>query len=302
MDSKLLSGKIVAQSIYKNIKKQIIKLNERNIIPGLAVILVGERSDSQLYVHIKQKKCKELFINSFLYKFKNNVEEEEIIKQIELLNNDQNIHGILIQLPLPNHLNEYNILNKVAIEKDVDGFHSLNFGNLAINSNPLYVPCTPEGCLEMLNYYNIDLEGKHVVLVGCSKVVGLPAALMSLHKEATVSICHIKTQNIKNITRMADILIVACGVPHLVKNDWVKDGVIIIDVGMNKMDDPTKKRGYRLVGDVDFEGVYDKVKYITPVPGGVGPMTVAMLMKHCVENIEEQCVQNLNGGNYIESI
>lgn len=280
---KLLSGKEVCDNIYINLKKKVQKLKKKNIIPSLAVILVGIRKDSEVYVNMKHKKCQELGINSIIKKFDDTVNDRTLIYTIHQLNEDPNIHGILVQLPLPPHLNKDIILDNVSLKKDVDGFHAENMGRLALNRNPLYYPCTPAGCLELLDYYNINVLGKHIIMIGCSNIVGLPLILMLIKRNATVTSCHDKTQNIKNICQLGDIVITACGCPNMVKKTWLKKDAIIIDIGINKLDDNTKKKGYRLVGDVDFEDVKDHVSAITPVPGGIGPMTIATLMKHTIQ-------------------
>ena len=278
---KLLDGKVISNEIYTELKKDIENLNEA---PGLTVILVGNRKDSETYVNMKHKKCLELGIKSDIIKY--NIEDVTtsiLCNKIEELNSDKSIHGILIQLPLPDHLDTELILSTVALQKDVDGFHFENIGRLATNKNPLFKPCTPDGCIELLSRYNISVSGKKVVVLGRSAIVGLPLSLMLLYLNATVTICHSGTVNIEEETRNADIIIAACGRSRMVKKDWVKPDAVIIDIGINSIDDLSKKRGYRLVGDVDFEDVKDIVSHITPVPGGVGPMTIAMLMKHTVE-------------------
>ena len=280
--SKLISGKEISNVLNDELTQEIKLLAENNIIPGLAVILVGDRIDSQTYVNMKRKRCEKLGIKSTLVKLDANVPEKELINNIIQLNNDNTIHGILIQLPLPKHINEENVLSMVNLEKDVDGFHFINMGRLLKNKNPLFVPCTPEGCVELLDRYNIEISGKDVVVLGRSNIVGLPIALLLLHRNATVTICHSKTKEIENKVKQADILIAACGRTQMVKKEWLKPGVVIIDVGINSIADSTRKRGYRLVGDVDFQNAKDVASYITPVPGGVGPMTISMLMKHTV--------------------
>ena len=280
--SKLISGKDISNIINDELKDEIKLLSEHNIIPGLAVILVGNRKDSQTYVNMKRKRCEKLGIKSVLIKLEENISEKELIKNVIDLNNDNSIHGILIQLPLPKHINEENVLSNVNLNKDVDGFHFENMGRLVKNRNPLFVPCTPEGCIELLDRYNIEISGKDLVVLGRSNIVGLPIALLLLHRNATVTICHSKTHDIEDKIKRADILIAACGRTQMVKKDWLKDGVVIIDVGINSVEDATRKRGYRLVGDVDFQNAKEVASYITPVPGGVGPMTISMLMKHTI--------------------
>lgn len=286
----ILLGKDIAQNIYDDLTEKINKLLKLNIVPKLSVILVGNRADSETYVSMKHKKCKELGIISDILKFDENVSQKELINTIQSLNNDTNVHGILVQLPLPNHINTDTVLSNVSIKKDVDGFHYENMGKLSTNKNPEFKPCTPDGCMELIKKTNIDISGKQAVILGRSNIVGLPISLMLLHNNATVTICHSKTKDIESHIKKADIVIAACGRAKMVKKSWIKPGSIVIDVGINSVTDNTKKRGYRLVGDVDFDEVKDIAGYITPVPGGVGPMTIAMLMKHTVE----ACLKNLN--------
>lgn len=276
---KIIDGKEVSNYIYKDLKSKIKSLTRQ---PYLVVIIVGERKDSLSYVNMKHKKCLELGIKSQLIKFSESIQQLELLLKIYELNNAKNVDGILVQLPLPKHINTTEILNSININKDVDGFHYSNIGKLTLNTNPLFYPCTPLGVMELFNYYNIKLEGKHVIVIGKSNIVGLPLSLLLMHKDASVTVCHIKTNNIKEITKTADILISACGNPQMIKKDWIKDNIDIIDIGISPIKDETTKRGYKLVGDVDYENVKNKVNYITPVPGGVGPMTVAMLMKQTV--------------------
>ena len=278
MESKLLKGRLVADKINNNIS-DYIKMN--NIKTSLAILLVDERPDSLTYIKLKRKKCEELGIRSFLFTFTSDQSIEPIIELIDELNKKDAVGGIIVQLPLPeifSEEDEYRILNRIIPEKDVDGFHSKNMGNLVLNHDS-HIPCTAGGCYELLQYYEIPLKGKHVVIIGSSKVVGLPLSLLLLHKGATVTLCNKDTINIKNITRTADILVTACGVPSLVDKEWIQDNCILIDVGINHVFENKKKK---IVGDVNFDDVIDKVKYITPVPGGVGPLTVSILMKHTV--------------------
>ena len=214
---------------------------------------------------------------------------DEVCSLLFRLNNDDEVNGILVQLPLPDHLNNEEILSKISYRKDVDGFHARNIGNLAMSGRtPYFIPCTPSGCLELLKRYNITIEGKHAVIVGKSNIVGLPMSLLLLKNRATVTICHSKTKDIRIHLKTADIVVSACGCPRMIKREWLKEGVVVIDVGINSIPDATRKRGYRLVGDVDFENVKDIASAITPVPGGVGPMTVAMLLKNTVEGFKKQ--------------
>lgn len=289
----IIDGKEVSNKIKTELKTIIDK---ENLTPGLGIILVGEREDSKVYVNMKKKACNKLGIRNIDFKLDEDVSETELIKTVESMNNNDSIHGILIQLPLPKHINTQNVLSKVSIEKDVDGFHAQSMGNLAINNNNVkyFSPCTPEGCMELLRRYKINVEGKNVVVIGKSTIVGLPLSLMLMNNDATVTVCHIKTKNLKNHTKNADILFCACGVPHLINKEYLKKDVVIIDVGINKIpivdidvSDGEKTTKTKIVGDVDFEDVKDIVSGITPVPGGVGPMTIATLLKHTVE----ACIQ-----------
>ena len=277
MEQKLLKGGPVADKIIEEVKEHIQK---HDIRTSLAIILVDERPDSITYIRLKRNKCEELGIRTFLFTFTKEQPVQHIIDLIDELNENDAVNGIIVQLPLPNTFtdeDEYRILNRISPEKDVDGFHKENMGKLMLNYDG-FIPCTAAGCYELIKHYKIDVHGKHVVVIGSSKVVGLPLSILLLHKGATVTLCNVNTKNIKGLTKKADILISACGVASIVKKDWIQDNVIIIDVGINHIVDVNDKK--RIVGDVDFHDVLDKVKYITPVPGGVGPITVATLMKH----------------------
>lgn len=282
LSSKVLSSKDLILDIYKDIQT---KLNTLDYKPRLAIIQIGDRKDSNTYINLKRKKTTELGIDSFLYKYNNNKSVEEIIQNITILNSYDNIKGIIVQLPLPDDFtdeDEYQILNSVSPEKDVDGFHHHNMGNLMLNKYPstsslcYHVPCTAEGCFRLLQYHKIDILGKHIVIVGSSKVIGLPLSILLLHNGATTTLCNIHTENIKSITKSSDILISCCGKPHLIDSSWIKKDSIIIDVGINHTDSG-------IVGDVNYNDVLSKVKYITPVPGCIGPLTIAILMEHLVK-------------------
>jgi 5,10-methylene-tetrahydrofolate dehydrogenase/methenyl tetrahydrofolate cyclohydrolase len=279
-----LDGKKISEKILNEIEEEIKKRDWKNKI-GLAVIIIGERKDSCVYVRKKIEACGRVGIKSYKIELKQTATNEMVCKEIEELNKNDNIHGILIQLPIPNHLNEEKILRKINYLKDVDGFHANNIGYLAMERRePLFIPCTPLGCFELLKEYNIEIEGKEVVVIGKSNIVGLPMALIMMKEMATVTVCHIKTKNIEEHTKRADILIVGVGKGHMVKKDWVKGGVVVIDIGINVLKDETRRRGYRLIGDVDYENVKEVASYITPVPGGVGPMTVSMLIKNTLKS------------------
>ena len=280
----LIDGKSVAKEIRNDLKNTI---KDMVIKPGLGIVIVGDRPDSHTYVKMKKKACDEVGIYNLDIVLPCDSKEIEIIDAIEKLNEDNQIHGILVQLPLPKHINQEKVLNYISVEKDVDGFHPQNMGALTLNlnKNKALLPCTPQGCIELLEKYDLEIEGKQVTVVGCSNIVGLPLSLMLLHRGATVSICHLKTPDISVYTKTADILIVACGCPKLITAEHVKEDAVIIDVGINyiRSDKATSKSGKILVGDVDFESVSGKVKALTPVPGGVGPMTIAMLLKNTVK-------------------
>jgi 5,10-methylene-tetrahydrofolate dehydrogenase/methenyl tetrahydrofolate cyclohydrolase len=294
----LLNGKLVSNILLEKLKSRVQALYSKNIIPGLGVIMVGNNIASKTYVNMKRKKCESLGIYCNVKTFEDDVSEEVVKSQIQLFNENDNIHGILVQLPLPSHMNTNSVLDCVSYKKDVDGFHPINAGRLAQRNNPLFVPCTPRGCIELLDYYNITIEGKNATIVGASNLVGLPLSLLLLSRKATVTICHSKTQDTKSMVQQADLVFTACGCTQMVQQDWIKDGAVIVDIGINKLEDASRKRGYRLVGDVDFENVKDKCSYITPVPGGIGPMTIAMLMTQVVESAESvEYVKTLQNDN-----
>lgn len=278
-----LCGKTAAEHVYQTITDKVTMLLNNNIVPGLTVIQVGDKKDSTTYVNMKAKMCEKYKINSNVIRLPDTINESELIELIHTHNADEAVHGILIQLPLPKHICEDKVLNTVDISKDVDGFNIQNVGRLSINAQPKFVPCTPDGCIEMLKYYNIDVAGKHAVVIGRSRIVGLPLSHLLLRENATVSICHSKTQNLSDITKSADLIFAACGRANFIDNTMVKEDAVIIDIGINPISDETKKSGYRLVGDVNYDDVKDKVYAISPVPGGVGPMTIAMLLKHTVD-------------------
>ena len=282
MTAQRIDGKATAATIHDEIKAEVERLEaEHGIVPGLATVLVGENPASQFYVRSKQKRCAEVGIRSFGHNLAEDSSQEEVEGLVAELNADPEVHGILVQLPLPKHLDEEPVLRAIGIEKDVDGFHPINIGRLAMKGRkPMAVPCTPAGCIELLDRYNVEIEGKEAVVLGRSNIVGLPVAMLLLHRNATITICHSRTQDLPGTCRRADILIAAVGRPEMVKGDWVKPGAAVIDVGINRVDDPTAKRGYRLVGDVDFQEVNEVAGYLTPVPGGVGPMTIAMLLRN----------------------
>jgi 5,10-methylene-tetrahydrofolate dehydrogenase/methenyl tetrahydrofolate cyclohydrolase len=288
MTAEYLDGKAIAEELRKEIKLEVderIKSGKR--VPGLATVLVGENPASQVYVRMKHKACQEVGINSYAIEMPKTATQEEVEKKVKELNADPNVHGILVQLPLPSGLDEEKVLNVISIEKDVDGFHPLNIGRLAQKGrDPLFVPCTPAGSIYLLKKVVPKIEGKNAVVLGRSNIVGMPVALLLVRENATVTICHSRTKDLPDVVRQADILIAAVGRPEMVKGDWIKPGAVVIDVGVNRVEDPSAKRGYRLVGDVDFEEAKEVAGVITPVPGGVGPMTIAMLLQNTLRAAE----------------
>lgn len=282
MTAQLIDGKMVSDQVKARVKEQVAELKAKyGITPGLATVLIGERPDSKAYVASKQKSCEELGMNSYGHHLPENISQAEALKVVRELAADPTVHGILVQLPLPAQLDSEAILGAVPIEKDVDGFSPLNVGRLSMkNRDPLFVPCTPLGCIVLMESVGTKIEGARAVVLGRSNIVGLPMSFLLLHRNATITICHSRTQNMPDIIRQADILVAAIGKPRFVKGDWVKPGATVIDVGINEIPDPTKKSGKRLIGDVDFDAVKEIAGAITPVPGGVGPMTIAMLMQN----------------------
>jgi len=274
--STLIDGKELAKKIRSNIRDEVTELKEKGIIPKLAVILVGNDKASKIYVKNKNKACEDVGIEFEEYLLDENIQMEELLKLINALNDNPNIHGILLQSPIPRHLDINLAIDAISPKKDVDGFHPINVGKLMIGQDT-FVSCTPYGIIKMLEEYNIEIEGANAVVIGRSNIVGKPIAQCLLNKNATVTICHSKTKNLKEITNKADILIVAIGKAEFITSDMVKEGATVIDVGINRLEDG------KIVGDVDFENVKDKASYITPVPGGVGPMTIAMLMNNVVK-------------------
>jgi methylenetetrahydrofolate dehydrogenase (NADP+)/methenyltetrahydrofolate cyclohydrolase len=268
----IIDGKKIAQYIRNEVKAEALRLREvTGITPGLAVILVGDDPASKIYLRHKENARKEAGFLSQEFKLPRDTREDELLTIIRRLNNDESIHGILVQLPLPGHINTTTIIETIDPRKDIDGFHPFNLGRL-FTGNPYHMACTPKGILKLLDYHSITIEGKEAVIVGRSNIVGKPLALLLLNRHATVTVCHTRTRELSEVTRRADILIAAAGRPEMIRADMVKDGAAVIDVGINRMDDG------RLVGDVAFSEVFIKASYITPVPGGVGPMTIAMLL------------------------
>ncbi len=291
--AEIISGKEVSKEIYGEITGDIQAfIDKHGIPPHLTVILVGEDPASQVYVRMKGKKADKLGIGSDTIRLDAETSEEDLLDLIDRLNADDKVHGILVQLPLPKHINETNVLLRIDPAKDVDGFHPINVGKMLVGEDNLLLPCTPHGVQELLMRSGTSIEGAHVVVVGRSNIVGKPVAAILVQKKpganATVTIAHTRTKDMPAMCRTADILVVAAGVPAFVKGDWVKPGAVVIDVGVNRVDDDTVEKGYRLVGDVAFDEAVEVASKITPVPGGVGPMTICMLMKNTLQAAKNQ--------------
>ncbi len=288
MTAKIIDGKATAERIRAEVKAAVdLRIEQGKSIPGLATVLVGENPASKVYVRNKQKACAEVGIQSFGYNLPEDTSQEELEALVRKLNADPAVNGILVQLPLPKHLDEEKVLVSIDLTKDVDGFHPVNIGRLAQKGRePVFVPCTPAGCMVLLREAGAQIDGANAVVLGRSNIVGMPVALLLVKANATVTIVHSRTKNLPEVVREADILVAAIGQPEFVKKEWVKPGAYVIDVGINQVDDPTAKRGYRLVGDVAFDEVSEVAAAITPVPGGVGPMTIAMLLKNTLHAAE----------------
>jgi methylenetetrahydrofolate dehydrogenase (NADP+)/methenyltetrahydrofolate cyclohydrolase len=301
MTAQLIDGTAIAQKVRDEVKEKVAaRIAAGKSQPGLATVLVGERIDSASYVKMKQKACAELGMTSFHHPVPADISQEDLEKLIKELNADPKVHGILVQLPLPDNLDEERVLQLISIEKDVDGFSPINIGRLAQKGRePLFVPCTPYGCIYLLKDAGVEISGANAVVLGRSNIVGMPAALLLVGENATVTICHSRTKNLPDVVRQADIIIAAIGRPEMVRGDWVKPGAAIIDVGINGIplfnedgspliSEKTGKHRQKLVGDVNFEEAKEVAGFITPVPGGVGPMTIAMLMANTLRAAELQ--------------
>lgn len=291
MAAKILDGKVIAEEMRTEIRARVQALAARNAVPGLGVLLVGDNPASRSYVTAKEKACAELGIYSREVLLPADATREDILREVDRFNADPRIHGILVQLPLPDSSIEQEVIERIVPEKDVDGFHPVNVGRMVLGL-PAFLPCTPHGILQMLKRSGVNLDGAHVVVVGRSNIVGRPVAnLLSLKNamgNATVTLCHTRTRDIGQYTRQADVIIAAAGRPGTITADMVRPGAVVVDVGVNRVADATKKSGYRLVGDVDYAAVAEKASAITPVPGGVGPMTITMLMFNTVESAERR--------------
>jgi methylenetetrahydrofolate dehydrogenase (NADP+)/methenyltetrahydrofolate cyclohydrolase len=287
MAATIIDGKQTAADMREELKKEVAKLKEEGIVPGLGVILVGDDPASRSYVTAKERTCEDLGIYSDDNRLPEDATQQELLALVEKMNNDPKINGILVQLPLPKHLDEAEVLLAINPDKDVDGFHPMNIGKM-VAGQKAFLPCTPHGVIKLLERAGVTIEGAHAVIVGRSNIVGKPLANMLIQKapggNATVTVCHTRTKDLAYHTLQADIIIAAAGRPNTITADMVKEGAAVIDVGVNRVEDATKKRGYRLTGDVDFEAVKEKASVITPVPGGVGPMTITMLMYNTTES------------------
>ena len=290
MTARIIDGKALAKRLRGKFRERVDDLVAKGVRPGLAVILVGENPASKVYVGNKVKACEECGVDSFRHTLPADIPEAELLALIQRLNADDSVHGILVQLPLPPHIDVRRVLEAIAVDKDVDGFHLYNVGGLVVG-NSIFPPCTPYGVELLLETTGVEVAGKNVVIVGASNIVGKPMALMLLQKEATVTVCHAKTRDLAQHTILADILIVAAGKPGLIVPQMVRQGAIVIDVGINRLPDNS------LVGDVDFEGVKEKASWITPVPGGVGPMTVTMLIENTLRSAEMRLGEGLGIGH-----
>jgi len=284
MIAKILDGKALSQKIKDDLKLDIEKIRQQGITPGLAVIIVGDNPASRVYVNSKKKACGEIGIESFEYTLDGNIDENELISLIQKLNNDKNVNGILVQLPLPKHINEEHILYAIDPVKDVDAFHPFNVGKIMIGKYD-FLPCTPAGIMELIHMTDIDISGKECVVVGRSNIVGKPMAMLLLAENGTVTVCHSRTKDLSEVCKRADVLVVAIGKPEFIKGSMIKPGAVVIDVGMNRIE------GKKLVGDVEFASASEVASAITPVPGGVGPMTIAMLMKNTVTAARLQSIK-----------
>ncbi len=284
MSAQIIDGNAIAEKLRVETAAEVEAMTRAGLPrPGLATVLVGERKDSQSYVGMKRKRAGELGIESFGHTLPASASQEEIESLVKELNADARVNGILVQLPLPDHIDDEKVLNAISIEKDVDGFHPLNIGRLAQKGRePLFVPCTPDGVMYLIEQTGTPFKGANAVVLGRSNIVGMPAALLLVKRDATVTICHSRSKDLAGVCRQADILVAAVGRPEMVRGNWIKPGAVVIDVGTNAVPDPTAKKGYKWVGDVCFEEAKEVAGWITPVPGGVGPMTIAMLMRNTV--------------------
>lgn len=288
MSGQVIDGKQIAADVRESVRLAVVEMKETHgYVPGLATVLVGEDTASATYVRSKQRTCEKLGIRSIGHHLPADASQEEVERLVAQLNADPEVNGILVQLPLPKHIDEEAVLNSISLEKDVDGFHPVNIGRLAMKGrDPLFIPCTPHGCIVLLEKTGVQISGAEAVVVGRSNIVGLPVAMLLQERNATVTICHSRTKDLKAHLQRADIVVAAVGITEMITGDMLKPGAVVIDVGINRKDDASRKRGYRLVGDVDYESAKEVAGAITPVPGGVGPMTIAMLMQNTLRAAE----------------
>ncbi len=288
MSAKIIDGEAVAGRIREEVKASVTKMvEEHSVRPGLATVIVGDNPASSQYVRMKRNRCKKVGIESFGHELPELATQEEVEDLVRKLGTDPKVHGILVQLPLPDHLDEEAVLNAIPLNKDVDGFHPVNIGRLAMKGRkPLFIPCTPAGVIRLLEEAGAEFDGAEAVVLGRSNIVGMPAAMLLIHRNATVTVCHSRTKDLPGVCRKADILVAAVGRARMVKADWVKPGAFVIDVGSNRIDDPAAERGYRWVGDVDFEDVKKVAGALSPSPGGVGPMTIAGLLQNTLRSAQ----------------
>lgn len=281
METELLDGKELAKKMQADMKERVDTLREKGKIPGLTVILVGENKASQVYVRNKEKQANQVGIKSEVIRLSAAISEKDLLDQIEVLNNDSSVHGILVQLPLPKHIDEQKVLRAIDYAKDVDGFHPMNMGNFLLG-NESTLPCTPYGIMKLLAAYDISIEGKNALVIGRSNIVGKPMALMLMQENATITIAHSRTKNLKELSKQADILVAAIGQGHMITGDYIKPGAVVVDVGMNRSAEG------KLIGDVDTDSVKGIASYVTPVPGGVGPMTITMLLEQTINKVDSE--------------
>jgi 5,10-methylene-tetrahydrofolate dehydrogenase/methenyl tetrahydrofolate cyclohydrolase len=288
MTAELLDGRATSATIREEVKAGVEQLKaEHDVVPGLATVLVGENPASQTYVSMKERQCEQAGMRAFGHHLPEDINQADLTAEIAALNAAPEVHGILVQLPLPDHLDEDETLAAIALEKDVDGFHPVNIARLTVQGvEPTFAPCMPLGCVELLDRYHVDIKGKEAVVLGPSNIVGLPTAMLLLHRGATLNICHPHTDDLPGISKRADILVAAIDEPGMVKGDWVKPGAAVIDVGWSRVKDETAEKGYRVMGNVDFDAVKEVAGYVTPVPGGTGPMTIAMLLQNTLLSAE----------------
>ena len=290
MTAELLDGRATSATIREEVKAGVEQLEaEHDVVPGLATVLVGENPASQSYVSMKERQCEQAEMRAFGRHLPEDISQADLTAEIAALNADPKVHGILVQLPLPDHLDEDETLAAIALEKDVDGFHPVNIARLTLQGvEPTFAPCMPLGCVELLDRYNVGIKGKEAVVLGPSNIVGLPTAMLLLHRGATLNICHPHTEDLPGISKRADILVAAIDEPAMVKGDWVKPGAAVIDVGWSRVKDETAEKGYRVMGNVDFDEVKEVAGHVTPVPGGTGPMTIAMLLQNTLLSAERR--------------